>query len=72
MNKETPVAVQAMSPDAILNQDIVLVDDHRVSCNGGEGPLGHPLIYLEMAGRKEVTCPYCSRKFVTRERSENR
>jgi uncharacterized Zn-finger protein len=34
-----------------------------VSCDGGDGPFGHPKVYLRIAD-KQVMCPYCSRLFV--------
>lgn len=46
-------------------QEIVNTSAAKVSCNGGGGVLGHPLIYLKVKpGESEVVCPYCSRKFV--------
>ena len=36
----------------------------RVSCNGGGGALGHPLIWLNIGEDNSVTCPYCSRHFI--------
>ena len=35
----------------------------HVSCNGGGGALGHPLIWLTFGQDGTVTCPYCSKKF---------
>jgi len=32
--------------------------DHKVSCNGDGGALGHPRVYLEMGADDEVTCGY--------------
>ena len=32
--------------------------------SGGDGALGHPLVYLNMEKRGAVDCPYCGRKFV--------
>jgi len=46
--------------------EIIEVDDTRVSCDGGGGVLGHPLVYLEMGDENFVVCPYCDRKFVLR------
>lgn len=40
------------------------VETKRVACDGDEGALGHPRIYLEMGERTEVECPYCGRKYV--------
>lgn len=44
----------------------VLVDAHRVQCEGVGGALGHPRVYLEMGHGDSVECPYCDRLFVLR------
>lgn len=36
----------------------------RVACDGGEGALGHPKIYLEFADQTDVSCPYCGQTFI--------
>jgi uncharacterized Zn-finger protein len=41
-----------------------LVDSRIVGCDGGGGPLGHPLVYLHIEDDGAVVCPYCSRRFV--------
>jgi len=46
--------------------ETIPVDSPVVACNGGGGPLGHPRVYLNLAGRGEIECPYCSRLFVLR------
>jgi len=48
---------------------IIEVDEAEevVGCNGGGGALGHPLVYLRFAGKPEVDCYYCSRRFVKRD-----
>ena len=35
-----------------------------IRCDGGGGPLGHPVIYLNLGKEEKVICPYCSRCFV--------
>ena len=50
-----------MSIDA---PEIITVDEHRVSCEGVGGALGHPKVYLEMGAAGFVECPYCDRRFV--------
>ena len=35
----------------------------HVSCDGGGGALGHPLIWLTFGQDGTVTCPYCSKTF---------
>ena len=44
--------------------EIILVDDHRVSCDGGGGALGHPRVFLEMGDDDMVECGYCDRRFI--------
>ncbi|MGC9269154.1 zinc-finger domain-containing protein [Acidiphilium sp.] len=39
------------------------VHDRVVACDGGNGPLGHPRVFLKIEDRS-VTCPYCSRHYV--------
>ena len=38
----------------------------EVVCDGGEGALGHPRVYLHMDEDGRVECPYCDRLFVLR------
>ncbi len=40
------------------------VSTTEVSCDGGGGPLGHPLVYLKIGPEGWVECPYCDRRFV--------
>jgi uncharacterized Zn-finger protein len=47
--------------------EVVTVESERVSCDGGGGALGHPLVYLNMGGKGLVECPYCDRRFVLAE-----
>lgn len=35
-----------------------------VKCDGGAGPLGHPVIYLNLGKKGKVICPYCSKVYV--------
>ncbi|MEM9097944.1 MAG: zinc-finger domain-containing protein [Pseudomonadota bacterium] len=36
----------------------------RISCDGGGGALGHPLVWLTIGPDGYVECPYCDKKFV--------
>ena len=42
------------------------IDNMVAACDGGEGPLGHPRVYLNLAPAGKAECPYCSRLFVNR------
>ncbi|GAB5454854.1 MAG: hypothetical protein Hens2KO_10830 [Henriciella sp.] len=46
--------------------ETILVDDRKVSCNGGGGALGHPIVWYEMGDDDVVECKYCDRRFVLR------
>jgi len=35
-----------------------------VSCDGGQGAMGHPIVYYVFDGKTSVTCKYCGRQFV--------
>mgnify|MGYP005828908045 FL=1 len=43
--------------------ETIRVDQRTVACDGGDGPLGHPRVWLRIADQ-QVVCPYCSRLFV--------
>ncbi len=43
--------------------ETVEVHSRRVWCDGGEGALGHPRVFLEIDARGYVDCPYCDRRF---------
>mgnify|MGYP001553700376 CR=1 FL=1 len=47
-----------------------VVTAKRVSCDGGDGALGHPRVWLSMGEDGEVECPYCDKKFVLKENAE--
>jgi uncharacterized Zn-finger protein len=42
------------------------VEGDKVGCDGGDGPLGHPLVYLPLGAAGEVDCPYCGRRYIRR------
>ena len=46
--------------------ETIEIGEMVAACNGGGGPLGHPLVYLNLAPAGRVECPYCSRRFVNR------
>ena len=51
-----------MDNNQINKDDYKIVNQDRVSCDGGE--LGHPKIFLSLTLDKEVICPYCSKIFI--------
>ncbi len=44
--------------------ETTVVHSRRVACDGEQGALGHPRIYLQIDERDYVDCPYCDRRFV--------
>ena len=48
----------------------VVVDERKVSCDGGNGALGHPKVYLEILGNNQISCPYCGKLFIYKPSSE--
>ena len=46
--------------------ETIEVDQTTVACDGGDGALGHPRVFLHIEGRS-VMCPYCSRLYVLKE-----
>ncbi|HTW28104.1 MAG TPA: zinc-finger domain-containing protein [Acetobacteraceae bacterium] len=56
-------------PDATVlptPTEIIPVDTPVVACDGGEGALGHPRVWLRIVSH-DVMCPYCSRLFVLKD-----
>ena len=48
--------------------EVRIVDHFRISCDGGEGPLGHPRVWLSIPRERGfVECPYCDAKLVHRD-----
>ncbi|HID81090.1 MAG TPA: zinc-finger domain-containing protein, partial [Thiotrichales bacterium] len=42
-----------------------IVDKMRVACDGGEGALGHPRVWLHIPkDRGWVECGYCDKRYV--------
>ncbi len=46
--------------------EVIEVEDVDVHCDGGDGALGHPRVYLSLANGGRVECPYCDRLFLLR------
>ena len=47
---------------AIGDPETLVVHDRIVACDGGDGPLGHPRVWLRIE-HEQTFCPYCSRIF---------
>jgi uncharacterized Zn-finger protein len=44
--------------------ETIYVDELTVRCDGGEEPLGHPLVYLTLKRDGKIDCPYCGRLYI--------
>ena len=63
-----------MTPDpAYPAPETETVSDMRVSCDGGEGALGHPRVWLSISHETGmVECPYCDKRFLHEDWADNR
>jgi uncharacterized Zn-finger protein len=53
------------APDGLPPPEIKVVTAWRVSCDGGEGALGHPRVWYEIPRQTGfVDCGYCDARFV--------
>ena len=53
---------QSPSTDA---PETEVVSQYRIACDGGEGPLGHPRVWLQIPEDTGwVECGYCDKKFI--------
>ncbi len=57
-----------MSSDA---PETLIVHTARVACDGGDGPLGHPKVYLQIGDEGFIDCPYCDRRFILDEKARH-
>ena len=46
------------------------VETTRIACDGGEGALGHPRVWLSIGTDGFVECPYCDCKYVHSEAAD--
>jgi uncharacterized Zn-finger protein len=62
MNGSPPPGSLATNP-LLTPTEIIHVDQRTVTCDGGDGALGHPRVFLRIPG-EQVMCPYCSRLYI--------
>jgi uncharacterized Zn-finger protein len=53
----------AMTTDCFV-PEVRYVETPRVSCDGDEGPLGHPRVWMQIDDKGYVYCGYCDRRFI--------
>lgn len=48
-----------------------ITDSYRVACDGGEGALGHPRVWLQIPLETGSTeCPYCDCKYIHKDAAD--
>ncbi len=55
---------EAQDTPEIIEPEVTEIDSETVACDGGDGALGHPRVWLNTGGKGSVDCPYCDRQFV--------
>lgn len=50
-----------MSTDA---PEVKIVETEKVACDGDQGALGHPRVYMTMNSEGMAECSYCDRRFI--------
>jgi uncharacterized Zn-finger protein len=53
----------ATTRDQVTPTEIIHTNSRTVACDGGDGALGHPRVFLRIP-EERVMCPYCSRLYV--------
>lgn len=53
---------QGISP-AMEPHQTIEVDSREIACDGGNGPLGHPRVFLNMGAADHIDCPYCGIRY---------
>src|SRR5688572_3246398 len=47
-----------------IGAPVIRIGAKEFHCIGAHPPHDHPHIYLNMAGKPDILCPYCSTKFI--------
>jgi NADH dehydrogenase (ubiquinone) Fe-S protein 6 len=46
------------------DREVVITDAMYVRCDGGNGPLGHPAVFMTLEKEGDIVCKYCGRRYV--------
>ncbi|EFA86260.1 putative NADH dehydrogenase [Heterostelium album PN500] len=49
----------------------VEISADKIGCDGGNGPLGHPMVYINLDNAEPQACGYCGIRFVKKTRSSS-
>jgi uncharacterized Zn-finger protein len=58
------MAQNSSKKQTIAEPEAIYCDLSKVSCDGDDGALGHPRVYLQMDALGQVECPYCDRLYI--------
>lgn len=54
-----------MANPSVSPPEIIYIAGDTAACDGGDGPLGHPRIYMTVDSEThEAVCGYCDRLFI--------
>ena len=57
---------------SVKTPETEITDKWRVPCDGGEGALGHPRVWIQIPrDTGEAVCKYCDKKFIHQSRGVN-
>ncbi len=45
-------------------KETIVVETEVAACDGGGGSMGHPRVFLSLADKPAIDCPYCGRRFM--------
>lgn len=48
----------------VNGREVVVTDAMYVRCDGGNGPLGHPVEFMTLEKEGDIVCKYCGRRYV--------
>ena len=51
--------------------ETIFVEDNVIGCDGGDGSLGHPRVFLNLEANGATDCPYCGRRFVVKTQADD-
>ena len=52
------------------DREVVITPEMYVRCDGGNGPAGHPIVFITLERGGEAVCKYCGRRFVLADNPE--
>jgi len=64
----TPASNTAPASNTTPAPETEITDIYRVACDGSEGALGHPRVWLQISEETGfVECPYCDKRIIHRD-----